>query len=184
MSAYVLERKDFDRLVAAAISAYPPGRPGTGTNLSWWRTDDEGKFAGWRELNRNAETMEFDATRAYWTPSMLGQMLINENIASVMYRYSEPGQTAYYGSDHAAELGEDTIETLPGPTDRYYMGPYIFTDPREEMTAGRVFELIDRYEYQSCEHPEWGVSEAQAFCHTLRKAWCRRVVEAEQVEHG
>lgn len=180
MSAYVLDKADIDRMVSAALHAYRGDGPNTAGRLSWWRTDDDGSFAGWRELNVHAETMADDDYKGYMTPSMLGQMLVNENVTSVLYRYSESGRTYYYGAEHAAEMDDDTIETLPGPCDRYYMGPYVFEDPREEITPGAVFALLDCYDYQSCEHPEWRASEAYAFCRSLREAWCRRVSDAEQ----
>ncbi len=148
--------------------------------FSWWRTDEQGDYAGWHELNPHAETMLGDDYKAYLTPSMLGQLLVNENVTSVLYRYSSSGRTYYYGPETAAEMEDDTIETLPGPCDRYYMGPYVFEDPRETITPGEVFALIDCYDYQSCEHPEWTSSEAYSFCRSLREVYCRRVVDAER----
>ena len=180
MSAYVLDKQDIDRMVSAALHAYPAGQPGTTRNLSWWRVDESGEFAGWNELNVYAEHKTGDDYKQFLTPSMLGQLLVNENVTSVLYRYSEPGRTYYYGAEHAAEMDDDTIETLPGPCDRYYMGPYVFEDPHEETTPGAVFALLDCYDYQSCEHPEWRASEAYAFCRSLREAYCRRVTEAEE----
>lgn len=184
MSAHVMDKSDMDLMVAAALHAYPAGRPGEGRWFQWWRTDDAGNFDGWMILHPGAEQMEGDEDRCFLTPSMVGQMLVSENVASVSYRYSEPGRTNYYGAEHAAEMTDDTIETLPGPVDRYYMGPYMFTDPRREITPGMVFGLIDRYSYQSCEHPEWRASEAYALCVALREAYCRRVIDAEHEAVG
>lgn len=180
MSAYIVDKADIDRLVSAALHAYPAGQPGYSNNLSWWRTDDDGDYAGWRELNRHAETMADDEHEAHATPSMLGQILVDENVASVSYRYSTPGRTGYYGPDAAAEMEDDADEYLPGPLDRYYLGPYVYAEPRETMTPSAVFSLIDRLDYQSCEHPGWRASEAFAFLTALRKAYCDAVVRVAE----
>jgi hypothetical protein len=153
MSAYVVDKRHIDFLVSAALQAYPPGQPGSTHRLSWWRVDGSGEYAGWREINPNAEHMTDD-----------GQMLVSENVASVHHRYP----------DDDADAGE-----LPGPCDAYYMGPYVFEDPRREVTPGAVFRAIDCLDYQSCEHDEWRSSEAYAFLGALRKAWCDRVADAE-----
>lgn len=185
MSAYVVDKEDIDVLVAAALHAYPAGHPGSTRNLSWWRVDELGDYCGWRELDRNAEHRTDDDYKAYYTPSQLGQILVNENVASVAFRYSEPGRTVYYGGAAAAEMPDDAdpdLGTLPGPIDAYYMGPYIFTDPRKEITPGQVFSLIDRFDYQSCEHDGWRKSEACTFLTALRKAYCDRVIDAEQAK--
>ena len=179
MSAYVVDKSHIDRMVSAALKAHPAGHPGTTRRLRWWRVDESGDYAGWRELNTNAEQMTEDDYMSYYTPSELGQMLLNENIASVSYRYSEPGRASYYGAETAASMDDLEDTDLPGPCDRYYLGPYIYEDPRVEMTPGQVFEHIDCLDYQSCEHPGWRSSEAFAFLTSLRDAYCRQVIAAE-----
>lgn len=174
MSAYVVDKRDIDLLVRAALDARPEA-------MSWWRVDEAGEYAGWRELSRHAESKTDDDYKAYYTPSQLGQILVSENVRSVSHRYSEPGRTTYYGSDVAAEMDDldADLGELPGPCDAYYMGPYIYSDPGHEPTPGEVFSLIDCLDYQSCEHDEWRQSEAFAFLTALRKAYCDRVVEIE-----
>jgi hypothetical protein len=181
VSAYILDKEDVDKLVYAALRAYPAGQPGSSLRLSWWRVDEEGKYEGWRELNQHAEQMIDDDYKAYYTPSQLGQILVNENVASVSYRYSTPGRTGYYGAEAAAAMEDNEDDILPGPCDRYYMAPYVYTEPRWQPTPGQVFSLIDCLDYQSCEHDGWRSSEAFAFLTALREAWCRRVIEAERV---
>jgi hypothetical protein len=68
---------------------------------------------------------------------VLGQMLVNECVASVSYRYpnDKPGE-------------------LPGPNDQYYLQPYRFTG-NYRPTAAELAKAISCYDYQSCEHPGW-----------------------------
>lgn len=167
MSAFVVDKKHIDLMVRAALNAHPAGQPGVTRNCSWWRVNEDGQYAGWRELNRHAETMEGDDYKQYFTPSELGQMLVNENVASVCGRYP----------DCDADTGD-----LPGPCDAYYMGPYVYTDPMRDLTPGQVFRAIDCLDYQSCEHDGWRTSEAFAFLTTLRKAYCDRIATLENAE--
>lgn len=169
MSAYVVNKEHVDLLVRAAQHAYPAGQPGSTRNLSWWRVDENGDYAGWREVTPHAEHMIDDDYKQYVTPSQLGQMLVDENVASVSHRYP----------DDDVDAGE-----LPGPVDAYYMGPYVYTDPGKDLTPGQVFKAIDCLDYQSCEHPEWRKSEAFAFLAALRKAYCDRVADYEDAPWG
>jgi hypothetical protein len=164
MSAFVVDKSDIDRLVRAALYAHQSHYPGDRRQMQWWRVDEQGDYAGWNKLYELAETRAGDDYMQYVTPSYLGQILVSENVASVAYRYE----------DCTPDAGD-----LPGPCDAYYMGPYVYSDPREDLTPGAVFELIDRLDYQSCEHPGWRTSEAHAFCVALRKAYCDRVIYAE-----
>lgn len=180
MSAYVVDKREIDLLVRAALHAHPAGQPGTTREMSWWRVDETGDYAGWRELDPNAEHRTDDDYKAFYTPSQLGQILVSENVRSVAYRYSEPGRAVYYGPEAAAgmdDLDADQGE-LPGPCDAYYMAPYVYADPGRDLTPGEVFEAIDCLDYQSCEHDGWRKSEAFAFLTSLRKAYCDRVSAA------
>lgn len=83
----------------------------------------------------------------------IGRDLTRENIASVAYRYSEPEDSA----------------NLPGPVplpiwDEYTHRMTVNIEPVVLLKA------IDCYEYQSCEHPDWGESAAKKFCGSLRGA--------------
>ncbi len=83
---------------------------------------------------------------------LLGQMLVNECLASVKYRYPKV-----------------TDDALPGPNDPYWLRPYVWP-----VLIGRTptpvegLKLISCYEYQSCEHPGWETSKAKEFCERLR----------------
>lgn len=74
------------------------------------------------------------------TAGRTGAMLMAENAESVNHRYDE----------------EDIEE------------PYVYARPWRTCTPVEVLKLIDCYEYQTCEHPEWERSEARAFCEALR----------------
>lgn len=88
------------------------------------------------------------------TADQVGQMLLDENVKSVSYRYQG-----------------DTLAELPGRLDQEWLIP--FTCNRSSFakipTAVECLKLISCYEYQSCEHPDWEESEAHAFCHALQK---------------
>jgi hypothetical protein len=73
------------------------------------------------------------------TATAIGQALVNQNYASVNYRYNE--------SD---------------PADRF---TYVRGLPR--LTIVQVLKAIHCYEYQSCEDGGWEVSMAKAFCDAL-----------------
>jgi hypothetical protein len=66
-----------------------------------------------------------------------GQMLWEENVASVNYRYSE--------NDPAPQYSHPTV-------------------PLGDLRRTDVAKAVDTYSYQSNEHPEWDNSQAHAYC--------------------
>lgn len=82
----------------------------------------------------------------------VGAMLWAENAASVAW--------LYHGSEKAATpLGEIYEPSwLPLP-----------------YSAVAVLKAIDCYEWQSCEHPGWHGSEAEAFCRYLRDRYISKL---------
>lgn len=70
----------------------------------------------------------------------IGQMLWDENFASVNYRYRENESAPVYA-----------------PT---------LTD--EPLSPIAVLKALDCYEYQSCEHPGWEESDARKLCDAIR----------------
>jgi hypothetical protein len=78
----------------------------------------------------------------------LGQMLTDEVVASVAYRY-----------DERPEDGQ-----LPGPCETYYLEPYVYADPGFMPDAAEMRQLARCYSYQACEHPGWESSTANAIC--------------------
>jgi hypothetical protein len=69
-----------------------------------------------------------------------GALLVAENKRSVNFRYDD-----------------DEIEE-----------PYQFTEYAGHFEPVAILAALNCYEYQSCEHPEWKVSEARAFCEALK----------------
>ena len=86
----------------------------------------------------------------------VGQMLWDECVASVGYRY------------------QDSITNLPGQIDAPWLLPYKYdylaggNRYGEAPSPVAVLKLIDCYCYQSCEHPGWHTSEARLFCQALK----------------
>jgi hypothetical protein len=166
MSAWVVSKTHIDLLVRAALHA----REVSGHGFSWWAVEENGGYAGWRELDEFAEERapRYEG-HEFVSPSALGQILVNENVMSVHHRYP----------DDNPDMGE-----LPGPVDAYYMGPYVYENPGYTLTPGEVFAAIDCLDYQSCEHDEWMQSEAYAFLRALRVRYCQKVEGYAEAPHG
>ena len=81
----------------------------------------------------------------------VGQMLLDQCVASVRYRYED-----------------SPPEDLPGPTNLEWTTPYNWDPMGRVPSALEALKLVSCYEYQSCENPEWEKSEAKEFCETLR----------------
>jgi hypothetical protein len=150
MSAFVVDKKHIDLIVCAA--EYYGKQGYQGAKMQWWQTDENGDYAGWRYLSANEDERE-----EYYTLSQLGQILVNENVASVCGRYPDC---------------DSDIGNLPGPIDAYYMGPYVYENPGRLLTPGEAFAAIDCLDYQSCEHDAWRKTEAHAFLEAFRKSVC------------
>jgi hypothetical protein len=101
------------------------------------------------------------------SPDRLVAMLAGECVKSVSYRYPS-----------------DTPDTLPGPIDRYYTDPerLTFERPRKVATIGEAINLVNGYEYQSCEHPDWRKSEAREFVIALLDALVSCLPEVQKAE--
>jgi hypothetical protein len=80
--------------------------------------------------------------------SKVGQMLWDENIASVRYRYP------------------DCTDELPGPIGETFEYSHRYQHRRCDPV--QTLKAISCLEYQSCEHPGWEDSEARKFCERLR----------------
>ena len=78
----------------------------------------------------------------------LGQWLLEQNYASVNYRYNEHEQAR----------------------------KYVYEDV--EIDEGIVYGCIENYEYQTCELPDYDTSEVWWFLYGLRKALLKRLVHA------
>jgi hypothetical protein len=81
----------------------------------------------------------------------VGQMLWDENLASVRHRYGEQDN-----ADLPGPVGEDYEFAFPSAA---------FTFPRFEPVD--VLKAVRCYEYQACEHPGWELSPSWYFCQAL-----------------
>ncbi|ART74333.1 hypothetical protein BTO20_37560 (plasmid) [Mycobacterium dioxanotrophicus] len=82
------------------------------------------------------------------TASTVGQMLLDENIASVAHLHNEPPAPEIYKYRPPAQRGWTNVELL---------------------------NALHCYRYQSCEHPDWEGSEAQAFTEALEARLIHRL---------
>ena len=139
MSAYVVDRNHIAYLVDAAMS-HALGAEHHGGLVWVWEID-----RGTGNYSRSNIPIA-DYNRA----AEVGQMLWSENVASVRYRYP------------------DCTDELPGPIGESCI--YEKHEPAFYRTVDpvAVLKACDCYEYQSCEHREWEVSEAHAFIMALR----------------
>jgi hypothetical protein len=141
MSAYIVNRETIAALVEAAARG---GAHQHSMGLTWIYNRSPGG-------NYNRGRLE---CMDYAEAKRVGQMLWDENVRSVKYRYKDSRR--------------EVQENLPGPIDCTYQ----YGDPKS-LTATRhdpvvILKLIDCYSYQACEHPEWEASEAFAFVNALR----------------
>lgn len=101
-------------------------------------------------------------------PTALGQLLWDENIASV--------QHCYHG---------EPVSDLPGPCDETFMYTayvYEYVTPQRTLTPVEVHTIARCYRYQSCEHEGWETSEAAEMIETLITALETRLGKtAEQI---
>ena len=147
MSAYIVDRETIQYLMQSGLEA--GFRHNKGRRMRWYHDRE----SYWLD-DRNA--------------TEVGQMLWEENIKSVAYRYRD---TAHLG--------------LPGPADET---TYIYF--HEDATVGyrwspaQILKAADCYEHQSCEHPGWESSSAKAFIDVLRKLAWTRVPGYEEAEWG
>jgi hypothetical protein len=189
MSAYVVTKAHIDFLVQAALAG-----PSDGVG---WNREPESKFSWYHEaqLHRLDLLAEVGDERPaaipglhpieLVPPSVLGQRLLDECVASVHGRYP----------DTNPDEGD-----LPGPRDAYYMGPYVWEPYLQSETrliapgmprvipppASTVViaKQIANYEYQSCEHDGWQDSEAHAFCRALAENLLRSLPGWEEAPWG
>jgi len=120
MSAYVVDKAHINAMLNSWIHS----------NARWFHN-------GWHELTTE-------------NANEVGQMLLDENIRSVMCRYED-----------------STITDLPGRIDAEYLIPFVHRYTRRKPKAIEAIKLAQCLDYQSCEHPEWETSEAKAFCDAL-----------------
>ena len=123
MSAWIVFPDHISYLVAGALELAPDG----------FLTFGDGKLL-------TPETM--DAT---------GQLLMDENVRSVGYRYDR-----------------DTFDELPGPVDKTGIRHYRHIALDLPFDPIVLLKQLDCFAYQSCECPDWEQTDAHAFCQVVR----------------
>lgn len=144
MSAFVEDGEHIRYLLDAAMSS------------ELGITSDNAFRWGWN-VKRKPSSFQWMELRPgdYEQAARVGQMLWEENIISVLFRYPDC-----------------TRKNLPGPIDCDFKYGKHVPNPRARFTPGRVLKACDGYAYESCEHPKWEASEAFAFIDALRsRAW-------------
>jgi hypothetical protein len=176
MSAFIVDKTHIDLLLAAGL--HGPRGIAVSPDSAWrglrWFAVPYGDVRH-TELSYDEAYRELTVENA----DEVGQLLVMENVASVAYRYSEPGRASYYGPEVAANMEELALLELPGPgpADAYYLEPYRYSDPGYRLNAGEILQALACYEYQSCEHDDWPRSETAQFCYALQQAVCVRLTE-------
>ena len=143
MSAFVVDQAHIDALVNAGLWGHQ------GSSCLRWLAPapmNEHTYAGGEAWGPEYLT-DLDSRRRELridNAGAVGQMLWAENVRSVNHRYAEDDWEAIYEHSTARWLAF-------------------------RLTPVEILVAIDGYEYQSCEHPGWGDSEARAYCESLRR---------------
>lgn len=155
MSAWLVDREHIRFLVTAAMSRTLHSLPGT--HHSWtWDVDRAAGTYKRADLHCTGGGHRSDGTEQ--DAHAVGQMLWDENAASIAYRYhSHDEEPVVYGRHQRS---------------------------RHPVTAAAIFNACDCYEYQSCEHPGWETSQAKVFVESLRSAAMRIVPGYDQQPWG
>jgi len=139
MSAFVVDKAHINLMINAGLFSHDP--------LTWYHGDKHHKL-------EHSNTDE------------VGQMLLDECIKSVSYRY-----------------GDSEVTNLPGRADAEYIVPFKHK-LAYNIPAVVVLKQIHCYQYQSCEHPDWEASEAYAYCKALEGRLIRNLPGYEEAPWG
>jgi len=85
------------------------------------------------------------------TKDEVGQLLMDENVRSVQYRYDR-----------------DSFDELPGPIDKTGIRDYRHIPLDITLDPIELLKQLDCYKYQTCECPDWEENDAHAFCQVVR----------------
>jgi hypothetical protein len=129
MSAYLVDPEHINVMVYFAMQS-------AGGDVMSWRVDDDSEIFGCR-----AECAHYE------NRDRIGQMLLDQNAASVNHKYDE--DSAYI---------------------------YSYQPPKfRDWQPIEIISATQGYEYQACETPEWRDSEAYAFCQALQRKMIRQI---------
>lgn len=141
MSAYIVEKEHINAMLMAALSVRQP---------TTWRHNEQ----------------RYELTQDIL--DKVGQMLLDENVASVQHRYPS-----------------DTILQLPGKINAEWLLPFRYSPITSRVpTKVEAIKLVHCYKYQSCEHPGWKTSEAKAFCESLEGNLVREIPGYDEAPWG
>lgn len=145
MSAYIVDDNVIDYVLSAFIELSQPYSPIICVPL--------GDGEGYRSFD-----MKCDAD-----VNALGQEIVNENFASVNYRYSESDEPhRYQFRPHRAVRNSNN--RLP--------------------VIVQALKAISNIDYQSCEHPGWRKSMAREALVSIREVLCGRLPGYEDADWG
>ncbi|MCV7174849.1 hypothetical protein [Mycolicibacterium sphagni] len=135
MSAYLVDPEHIHVLLHAAQSGH-----GIDGGLRWC-VPDASEIYGYatRQIHVSAHPDEL---------TVVGQMLLDQNAASVNHRYDEDNAYVYA-----------------------YQRPRFAAD----WQPVDILKALDGYGYQACETPDWTTTEAHAFCEALRTKMIGRI---------
>jgi len=139
MSAFIVDKVHISAMIRFGLTAQLRDH----SPLGWYAKDP--KELPYEEIRGTHRQLTSE------TQDKVGQMLLDENVKAVSIRYED-----------------SQITDLPGRIDAQYLMPYKFTHSYRTPTPVEVLSLINCYEYQSCEDPEYYESEAHRFCNALK----------------
>jgi len=160
MSAFVVDRNDIRVLVEAALIVGESRRGPFQVyhDKRWTRLVEDSQFAGDPFARLQSMGKEISA-------SQFGQLLWDENIRSVVFRY--PGCAEF-------SHGEWKCGDIPGPIDETFVYRHVRAFGWTPA-PGDLFRTIACYDYQTCEPGDYRETFAWEAMHDLRVAYCRRV---------
>lgn len=92
---------------------------------------------------------------------VIGQALVNQNYASVNYRYEEKGEPHEYRFQDEDDWRVSAI----------------LIDKSKTYTLGEVYGAIRCYSYQACETPDWDKSGICRWLQSMESEICRIALE-------
>lgn len=152
MSAFLQDRAHFLAVVRTALDGPADPRTVSPDNVWYgphWSAVSDAALAemNWQDAGKTFRRLEHSNAED------VAEMLRDENIASVRYRYGD--------ADEVGMIAEEPAITL-----------HDITRKGRRLSAVDALSAISGLEYQSCEHPEWQESEARRFLEAFRRSLC------------
>ncbi|MDE1821196.1 MAG: hypothetical protein KGJ23_07825 [Euryarchaeota archaeon] len=178
MSAYVVSKAHIDFLVQAGLDLAERVAGGV-SPLRWYVTEpklstDYKRGQPWGPTAQaHARSRERELTLE--TADRVGEMLFKENEKSFDHcydgRYKEDLEREPYKFERREEFIGAIWRVDPTQNGRVLpkAGDEGWRYSKTKLTPLAVLSALSGYQYQACEHPEWEVSEAHAFCMKLTR---------------